>query len=135
MSIEMSKFRFNVLIISVTNVYTRVFAILHQLTYKHLDGEVYRRCPMCFDTITRESLRGSVPHIVHTPSVPQTAKFVLLQRGKAELVPRCDSWMNDAVQHSSNVTTSNADGSAAYCPHEGDAAEVFSRLIIAQVSF
>jgi hypothetical protein len=88
---------------------------------------------MCFDTITRESLRGSVPHIVHTPSVPQTAKFVLLQRDKAELVPRCDTW-NDAVQHSSDAT-SNDDGSGAYCPHEGDAAEVFSRLIIAQVGF
>jgi hypothetical protein len=85
---------------------------------------------MCFDTITRESLRGSVSHVVHTPSVPQTAKFVLLQRDKAELVPTCDTWGNTV--HSSNAID---DGSGAYCPHEGDAAEVFSRLIIAQVSF
>ena len=94
---------------------------------------------MCFDTITRESLRGSVPHIVHTPTASQTAKFVLLHRDKAELVPKCDTWDSTSYSSSNSNDTShsnsNNDGSSAYCPCEGNAAEVFSRLIIAQVSY
>jgi hypothetical protein len=52
------------------------------LLAQHLGGEAYRRCPMCFDAVSRDRLAGAVLHARRPPRPGRPATFVLLLRDK-----------------------------------------------------
>ncbi|CAN0189312.1 unnamed protein product, partial [Phaeothamnion confervicola] len=55
---------------------------------RHLaGGDGVRRCPMCFESVSREALRGAERRILGVPAVGQPTTFFLLRRERPCLVP------------------------------------------------
>lgn len=98
---------------------------------RHLDGERFKRCPMCFDNITRERVRVAAARNVPLLEVGKEVELHLLHREKLDLVPTCSLWPPPAV----NKGGRNGGAALHECPVEGSAAESFSRLVLAQPWF
>ena len=75
---------------------------------------------MCFEFISRESVRPFYASSISEPVVGDEIELTLMQRNKIELIPHASDWaaadLRWREQHS--------------CPYEGEPAAPFSRLLL-----